>query len=118
MTEEEREKVLEASRYWYLKGEVMMWRDCQRALQNDEMPDKSVLNLTNVKPQTDVDMEEVEIPPRSGIGSGVAKWREFAKEVSEMDPEVIEAMSKDDLIAELETMGIIEAEEESEYEEQ
>lgn len=114
MTKEQRDRVIEAQRHWYIKGDVAAWRDLSRALANDEMPDAALLNLTAVRPQTDVDMGEVEIPPRDGKGSGVGAWREFAKAVSDMDPEVIDESPKAEIIANLEAAGVIPAEVEEE----
>ncbi|MDX2343225.1 MAG: hypothetical protein QNL12_05600 [Acidimicrobiia bacterium] len=47
------------------------------------------------------------VPPTSGPGSGKEKWTEFALDASDMDPEIIEAASKKDLIAMLRANGVI-----------
>lgn len=46
-----------------------------------------------------------EMPPTSGKGSGVNAWKEYAKAVSDLDPETIDDMTKDDLIAVLTDEG-------------
>jgi hypothetical protein len=46
-------------------------------------------------------------PPFSGKGSGAGPWKAFAKEVSDMDDEIIDAMSKADLITVLKDKGVI-----------
>lgn len=60
-----------------------------------------------VKPEVPVATEVPDAPPKSGKGSGVLAWRAFAKEVSDMDPETIDAMAKTDLISVLEDKGVI-----------
>ena len=47
------------------------------------------------------------VPPTSGPGSGKEKWTEFALEESNMDPEIIEAATKNDLITMLRANGVI-----------
>ncbi|MFF3190553.1 hypothetical protein [Streptomyces misionensis] len=49
-----------------------------------------------------------EAPPRSGRGSGVDVWREFAEQ---HDVEVAADASRDDIIAACEAAGVIEREE-------
>lgn len=46
-------------------------------------------------------------PPRSGAGSGADQWRSFAKTISDMDPEVIDTMSRDEIINVLEEAELI-----------
>ncbi|MFI7239670.1 hypothetical protein [Streptomyces cyaneofuscatus] len=50
---------------------------------------------------------EVEAPPRSGKGSGIDAWREFAER---QDLEVPAEASRDDIIAACEAAGLIEPE--------
>ena len=47
-------------------------------------------------------------PPRGGKGSGIDKWLAYAKLVSQIDDEVLESASKDDIIGMLEANGLIE----------
>ncbi len=51
-----------------------------------------------------------EQPPLSGKGSGTEAWRDYAKEVSDLDDEVIDDMSKEDLVEALKAQGIVEGE--------
>lgn len=107
----------EAIRHWITTGDPIKARDIKRALDAGEDVDPALLNLTSVRPRAGVDMEEVGgVPPRTGKGSGVDNWREFAKSTSDMDPEVIDSMSKDDIVAALESTGVIPAEEDEEDE--
>ena len=48
-----------------------------------------------------------EAPPRGGKGSGIDKWIAYAKLVSQIDDEVLESASKDDIIGMLEANGLI-----------
>lgn len=52
--------------------------------------------------------DELPEPPRAGPGSGVDAWRAFAKEVSDLDDEVIDAMGRDEIVSTLEEAEIIE----------
>lgn len=115
LSAKDKDRIVTAQRHWSSKGEVQAATALRRALEADEMPkDKSLLNLTAIRPQTNVDVEEegVEIPPRTGKGSGIDNWRAFAKATSEMDAAVIDEMGKDDIIENLVAAGVIPAEEE------
>ena len=107
------DRAQEAIRHWISSGDPIKARDIQRALEAGEDVDPALLNLTRVRPRAGVDMEEVGgVPPRTGKGSGVDAWREFAKATSDMDEEVIDTMEKADIIASLESTGVIPEEEE------
>lgn len=113
-TEEEfKERVAVAIRTWSGRGEVMKARDLTRqlALGVDHV-DVDLLNTGRVKPKSGVDAAEVGAPPpREGRGSGDKAWRAYANAVSDMDPEVIESMGKEELIATLISMGVLPEEE-------
>jgi hypothetical protein len=49
----------------------------------------------------------LEMPPRTGPGSGGVQWRKFAVEVSDLDMAVLSKMGRDEVIDILETRGII-----------
>lgn len=55
------------------------------------------------KPISDI----VPPPPTTGPNSSTDRWRRFAKKVSDMDPEVIDSMGRNDLITVLADRGII-----------
>lgn len=117
LSAKDKDRIVTAQRHWSSKGEVQAATALARALAADEMPkDKSLLNLTAIRPQTNIDVGEegVEIPPRTGKGSGIENWREFAKATSSMDPDVIDEMGKPDIIENLEAAGVIPAEAEEE----
>ncbi len=52
--------------------------------------------------------EAIPHPPITGKGSTTAAWQKFAKAVSDMEPEVIMSMGRNDLIRVLGDRGIIE----------
>lgn len=52
-------------------------------------------------------VEPVEQPPLGGPGSGKVAWVEYALSVSDIDEEVLESITKDDIIAMLRANGII-----------
>lgn len=108
------ERVQNAIRYWTVNGDPIKARDINRALANKEEVPAHLLNLTRYRPTTDIDLEEVEIPNRTGRGSALEKWQDFAMATSDMDADVVKAMTKEDIIAALEANGIIPAEEEEE----
>lgn len=105
------EMVANAIRHWTSVGEVIKARDLRRQLESGEDIDPKLLHVGRVKPTADV-AEVMEEPARTGRGSGINNWREFAKAMTDMDPEVIDAMEKDELILALESNGVIAAEEE------
>lgn len=106
-------RVADAIRYWTNLGDPIKARDIRRAQEKGEAIDPALLNTGRVKPRPGVDMAEVgEAPPRTGRGSGVDNWREFAKATSDMDAEVIDTMTKDDIIAALVATDVIPEEEE------
>jgi hypothetical protein len=109
------EKVANAIRHWSSIGEVIKARDLRRQLAAGGPIDPKLLHVGRVKPTADVE-DVMEEPARTGRGSGIKNWQEFAKAMTDMDPEVIEAMEKDELILALESNGVIATEEEDETE--
>jgi len=55
-----------------------------------------------------VDVSQLEVPARNGVGSGRLAWQDFAKLTVDMEPAVIDNMNRRDIIALLEEKGIIE----------
>lgn len=110
------ERVQNAIRHWTVNGDPIKARDINRYLAKGEKVPPGLLNLSRVAPTVEVDLEGegVEIPNRKGPGSGVNAWREFALATTDMDKEVVSTMTKEDLIAALESNGVIPAEEDEE----
>jgi len=70
---------------------------------------QKIYKPARVKPEIPTPIEATyDHPPMMGKGSGNRPWRAFAKEVSDMDPEIIDSMGKQDLIVVLRDKGIIE----------
>ncbi len=102
LSTEERNAIYNRKREYSLSGDPMAVLHLQRALDADEMPDPTLMADSGVK--TDVPLAggvEVEIPPRSGKGSGIAAWRKFAALVTDIDADVLARMSKRDDIIEM-----------------
>jgi len=61
-----------------------------------------------VKPEKSVPVEATyNHPPLAGKGSGTGPWQDFAKIVSDIDPDIIDSMGKSDIITVLKGKGII-----------
>src|SRR3990172_9440016 len=102
------DQILEAIRHWSSRGDPMKSRDLYRHLNAGTVPPAELLNTTPIRPnKPGVDHTTLTVPPRVGQGGSIGVWRKFAREVSDMDPEVIDAMGREDLIAQLERMRII-----------
>lgn len=50
--------------------------------------------------------EELIPPPEVGKGSGQPKWAAFAERVSDLDPELLRQLGRDDIIVQLKQLGI------------
>ena len=74
-----------------------------------EMPDSELVSET-LRPETPIDTTLIDIPPRVGPGSGHPAWAEFAGLVSDMDEEVIEQFTRNEIIEILVDRDIINAE--------
>lgn len=86
------------------------------ALRNDENPPASLMGKGKFKPEKSINvpLADLVIPPRSGRGSGKNAWAELALTVMDVEPQVIEALSRDEVIDLLEARGIIGPEDEDE----
>ena len=52
----------------------------------------------SMRPETEVDPALLDLPPRTGPGSGQGVWQEFAAMVSNIDEEVIDQFTRDEII--------------------
>ncbi len=108
LTTEDRNKIYNRMRYFRMGGDPVTAFKLKAAMDADEMPDPSLMSDTGV--QTDTPLKgtvDLTLPPRHGKGSGVAKWREFAALVTDIDTEVLQRMDRDDIIEALEAKGNI-----------
>ena len=69
---------------------------------------QKIYRPVRIKPEKLPSVMVVDHPPLTGKGSGNFPWRKFAKEVSDMDPEIIDSMGKTDIITVLRDKGVIE----------
>ena len=83
---------------------IKVWKEEGRPFSEIQRIYKPV----KVKPEKLPSVMVVDHPPLTGKGSGNLPWRAFAKEVSDMDPEIIDSMGKQDLITVLRDKGVIE----------
>lgn len=103
-----REMAVDAAiQHWRTIGHPEHAAQIERAIEAGEAPANWLLNQGPISPETNVDVTDMEIPPRHGRGSGKSAWAEFATAVSDMNPEIIERMERDDIIAALESKGVI-----------
>ena len=72
---------------------------------------KKIWTPESVHPEVPVTIPEdsiLEAPPKVGPGSSAKAWQAFAKQVSDMDHEVIDSMSRSDIVTILTDKGVIE----------
>lgn len=76
--------------------------------RGEEIP-QALLSGSRVNPEKEVArVEFLEQPPRYGKGSGFKRWREFAKETTDIEPEIIDSINKKGALIELlEQRGVI-----------
>lgn len=65
--------------------------------------------ITNVKPEREgiIDARILEPPPHTGRNSGADKWREWMKQVSDIDPEIIDNLTRKDIVELAQERGIL-----------
>lgn len=106
--EEDRElKIANAIQHWHTVGHPEHAATIERAVEAGKEPHPKLMNIGSVSPERVIDASDIEIPPRVGKGSGKDVWAEFALQVSDLEPEIVERMSRDDVIKSLEIKGII-----------
>lgn len=106
------EQARAAGRQWAQMGYPIEVRDINRALAAGKPVPERLLHPKRVRPETNEnDAAAYEVPPRSGKGSGVAAWREYADVVTDVEPDVLESMDRGDIIELLENRNIIDKEE-------
>lgn len=117
-TEVKDTEVADMVRHWHRTGRPERANQLKRLYREGEPIPYQLLDKAGVKSEKEVE-GKLEIPPRSGRGSGKAKWQEFAAEVSDLDEAVLKTMERDEVIEFLEAREIIPlaGEEESKEEE-
>lgn len=104
----EQEEINLALRELNRTGNPTLVRDMEMLIA-DEAPFSKVIKIAKdhfapvVKPEVPV----ADLPDAPARNAGTPKWQSFAKQVSDMDPEVVDSMSRKDIITVLEDKGII-----------
>lgn len=106
------DKYWAAIRRWEERGKPEVSGEIRAALDADEaLPKKVEQELVFDVPTDVVDSFDFapadQTPPRKGQGSGDKAWREFAREFSDIDDELIDELNKKDLIQMLEVNNVI-----------
>lgn len=104
-TSEERLQIAQARRKASQTGkpEVVQRIDAGMASEIPFSKLKALWAPRDVKPEKVVS----EVPEHPALNASTAKWQAFAKEVSDMDPEVVEAMGRADIITVLKDKGVL-----------
>ena len=114
------EEIANAIRHWVRHGRPEYSNRLRELSKTDEPIPYELLDTEGIRSEKPVE-GKLEMPPRSGRGSGQEAWAEFAQKVSDLDEAVLEKMSRDEIIELLEQREIIptlEEEEEGEGEEE
>lgn len=102
-------------RHWHSVGRPEHANRLKELHRAGEPIPYQLLDKVGVKSEKEVE-GKLEVPPRSGRGSGDQAWREFAAEVSDMDKAVLDKMSREEIQEFLEEREIIPPAEEGEEE--
>lgn len=111
-TTEQRFQIITAQNENFMHGRPEVTQRIKLAVSQD-LPFAKVMKVANpnkVKPEPEAPTTAENAPnppPTQGKGSSAAEWQKFAKQVSTMDHEVIESMSRADIIKILEAEEII-----------
>lgn len=110
ITDELLEEMNQAYNYWHTHGYPERASVIWECLQQRRRPPANLLpgSKSGIHPETAIDPDQVTIPPRSGPKATREVWRAFAKKVIDMEPELIDALERKDLISILEDKGVIE----------
>lgn len=73
----------------------------------DQKPPPNISTRPPIRPETGIDLDLIHLPPRYGKGSSNSSWREFAKLVTDIEPDIIDDLGRDDLIQLLEDRDVI-----------
>jgi hypothetical protein len=113
-------KLMTKQREYRLTGRPEWARDLQVQIDAEipygeiVLPDEEgAADAAKFFPETTVAAHLVELPTRMGRGSSRVAWVQFARLVSEVESEVIEALTRDGIIQLMEDRGIILPSEES-----
>jgi hypothetical protein len=109
-TDKETNTILERRRTFNRKGQPE--KAAALMLQYENEVDFDKLLGSDEDKQAEVD--EMPHPPRSGPGSGKDAWQSFAKEISDLEDDVIDKMKREEIVQFLEEADLIEVEDPTE----
>lgn len=95
-------------RHWHRTGRPERAHQLKELHKAGEPIPYQLLDKAGIKSEKEVE-GKLEVPPRSGRGSGVDAWKEFAAEVSDLDEAVLDKMTREEIQDFLEEREIIPA---------
>ncbi len=110
-------EIEELIREWSRRGRPENGAALRQLFDAGEDIPSGLLDLTGLKPEKDT-VGKLEMPPRTGKGSGQLAWSEFAMKVSDLDEAVLSKMNRDEIVEILEQRGIIPTQDEQDAEDQ
>lgn len=100
------QEVADMVRHWHRTGRPERAHQLKGLHREGEPIPYQLLDKTGIKSEKEVE-GKLEVPPRSGRGSGIDAWKEFAAEVSDLDEAVLDKMSREEIQDFLEEREII-----------
>ena len=113
LTEEQKNDIWIAKREWGRKGHPDKAALLAHYFDREEMPPNDLMSFGDIKPEKRVDVLP-EMPARAGRGATKKLWKEFALATIEIEEEILERMTRDEIVMMLETKKVIPREEETE----
>ena len=107
LTDDELEEMFTAMRLHTAKGDPVKAFAIQDHITNKTRAPKELLYFGEVRPTGEFSGEVPDMPPRVGKGATISAWADFAKRTSDLEHEIIDSMSRDDIIRALEAQGVI-----------
>ena len=96
---------------WTRRGHPEKSLQIKRAVRDGIEVGKDLVIHSMIDPDNAKSLTGFVPPPRTGRGSGVEQWRDFAFEMTDIDEAVVDEMTREDIIALLEDEGVIGREE-------
>lgn len=111
------EEMYEAMRRHTREGDPVKAYAVQDHITNRTKPPSELLYFGEVRPAGGIGdgIAPPDMPRRAGKGASRLAWQQFAKQTSDLEHEIIDAMDRDTVIKALEAQGIIPREEKSDF---
>jgi len=100
-----------AMNHWHSHGQPEKAKVLNECLAQNRTPPSNLVYFGDVRPETGVDPSKVKIPARYGAEASQKNWAAFAKQTTDMEPEILEKMTRRDIVSMLEVKGVIPVEE-------